>query len=429
MSREEINFLVSGYVSGTVPDYQMAAFAMAVYFRGMTGQETLDLTRALERSGETISLDEIPGIKVDKHSTGGVGDTTTLVLAPLVAAAGVPVAKISGRGLGHTGGTLDKLEAIPGFTTNLSFEAMIRAVKNYGVALVGQSRDLVPADRKLYALRDVTATADSLPLIAASIMSKKLAAGADALVLDVKTGDGAFLKDPEEAFALARTMVKIGSGAGRETVAIITGMEQPLGKAIGNALEVEEAILTLQGRGPADLEELCLVLGSYMLLLARKVSTPEQGRKRLKALLTSGAALQKFKELISSQGGDPAVVDNRLLLPQAEYRYPVRAPAGGFVSSIRAEIIGRAAMKLGAGRVSRESRIDPAAGIVLRKKIGDRVSRGEELAVIAGGTVPISSARETVSRGVRDAFIIKSEPPQSEPLVRGYVDQFGEKHY
>ncbi len=429
LTREEIDFLVSGYVTGSIPDYQMAALAMAICFRGMTGRETLDLTLAMKNSGDTLSLHRIPGIKVDKHSTGGVGDTTTLILAPLVAAAGVPVVKISGRGLGHTGGTLDKLEAIPGFNTNLSIDEMIRAVGKHGLAVAGQTGNLVPADKKLYNLRDVTATVDSLPLIASSVMSKKLASGADALVLDVKAGDGALLKGSEEAFELAQTMVDIGIGAGRETVAVISGMDQPLGKAIGNALEVEEAILTLRGRGPTDLERLCLVLGGYMLLLARKASTPEEGQEKLKQLLISGEGLQKFKELIFSQKGDPTVVDDLSLLPQAGLRIPVKAPIGGFIHGIKAEAIGQAAMKLGAGRETRESTIDPAAGIVLARKVGDQVNRGEKLAVIHTGAALGVPEPEAASRMVREAFSIKPEPAKNASLILGYVDRHGWKRY
>ena len=429
LARKEIDFLISGYVSGSIPDYQMAALAMAIYFKGMSSRETIDLTLAMAGSGDRVSLEPIPGIKVDKHSTGGVGDTTTLVLAPLVAAAGVPVAKISGRGLGHTGGTLDKLEAIPGFKTGLSVDEMIGAVKEHGMAVVGQTGNLVPADKKLYALRDVTATVDSLPLIASSIMSKKLAAGADALVLDVKTGDGAFLKDRKAAFALARVLVEIGTGAGRETVAVVTNMDQPLGKAIGNALEVEEAILTLQGRGPADLERLCLALGGSMLYLARKTTSPEIGQKRLKELLDSGAGLDKFKEMICSQQGNPAVIDDLSLLPRAGLEIAVTASAGGFVHHIKAETIGRAAALLGAGRETKEASIDPAAGILLSRKVGDPVGRGEELAVMhtnkVAGSADVTSAEEMI----RGAFIIKPEPVDDLPLILGYVDRTGSKEY
>lgn len=428
LTREEINFLISGYAGGSVPDYQMAALAMAIYFRGMNDRETLDLTLAMRDSGETLSWQPIPGIKVDKHSTGGVGDTATLVLVPLVAAAGVPVVKISGRGLGHTGGTLDKLESIPGFNTTLSSVEMIRAVQEHGAAVVGQTGNLVPADKKLYALRDVTATVDSLPLIAASIMSKKLAAGADALVLDVKTGDGALLKDQEKAFELARIMVEIGTGAGRETEAVITAMEQPLGKAIGNALEVEEAILTLRGKGPPDLEELCLVLGSHMLHLSQRASGPEEGHKKLKQILDSGRGLQKFKELIRTQQGDPRVVDDPSLLPRAANRVPVTAPAGGFVQGIRAEALGRAAMELGAGRETKDQVIDPAAGIILHKKMGDRVARGDDLAVMYTNIHPGTPRVGEAARQVGGAYSIGPEPAVDKaPLILGYVDRFGRR--
>jgi pyrimidine-nucleoside phosphorylase len=425
LSREEIDYLVSGYVSGAVPDYQMAAFAMAVYFQGMTRAETLDLTLAMVASGDTVSLAEIPGIKVDKHSTGGVGDTTTLVLAPLVAAAGAPVAKMSGRGLGHTGGTLDKLEAIPGFTAALSAAAMIRAVREVGVAVVGQTANLVPADKMLYALRDVTATVDSLPLIAASIMSKKLAAGADALVLDVKTGDGAFLKDLEAAAALAGAMVEIGLGAGRETVALITNMDQPLGRAVGNALEVEEAILTLQGRGPADLEALCLLLGGEMLHLAGIAASPAAGQEKLRGIIAGGEGLAKFRELIRSQQGDARVAEDFSLLPRARTRVPVKSPTDGYVRRIKAEAVGRGAMLLGAGRETKDAAIDPAAGIILLKKIGDPVSAGEPLAELHTGHGPLSPPVEAARRLVLDAFECGAEPVPQPPLLLGRVDRSG----
>lgn len=425
LTRVEIDFLVSGYATGTIPDYQMSAFAMAVYFQGMTGAETLHLTRAMIESGETVSLATIPGVKVDKHSTGGVGDTTTLILAPLVAAAGAPVAKMSGRGLGHTGGTLDKLEAIPGFTVNLAPAEMIRAVRESGVAVVGQTANLVPADRMLYALRDVTATVDSLPLIAASIMSKKLAAGADAVVLDVKVGDGAFLKEPDQAFALAEAMVEIGTGAGRETVAVITAMDQPLGRAVGNALEVGEAIDTLKGEGPSDLAELCLVLGGHMLHLARVAGGPEEGREILQRLMDSGAALDKFRELVVSQGGDSRVVDNPSLLPLSPVHTPVKAQAAGYLQQIRAEPVGVAAMVLGAGRVTKDSTIDPGAGVVLMKKVGDRVTPGEELAVLYGSDAPGSEAVGEAKRLVAGACRVGPSAPAATPLVRGFVDRHG----
>lgn len=416
----EIDYLIKGYVAGLVPDYQMAAFAMAVYFQGMSREETLALTMAMVQSGETVSLADIPGIKVDKHSTGGVGDTTTLVLVPLVAAAGVPVAKMSGRGLGHTGGTLDKLESIPGFRTDLSREELADQVRRIGAAVAGQTANLVPADKALYALRDVTATVDSLPLIASSIMSKKLAAGADAIVLDVKCGDGAFMKNLDDALALARAMVEIGRGAGRETVAILSAMEQPLGRAVGNALEVEEAIKTLRGEGSADLEELCLVLGGQMLCLAGKVPDPARGSELLKGLL-GGAALNKFKELIAAQHGDARVADDPSLLPQAPVRLELPSPAAGFVQRIRAESIGRSAMLLGAGRETKEDAIDPAAGIVLLKKAGDAVKAGEPLAVLHTALDLASPRVEQARRMALEAYEIDAAPPAASSLILGAV--------
>ena len=423
LTQAEIEYLVSGYVDGSIPDYQMSALAMAIYFQGMNSEETLHLTMAMTNSGEIISLQEIPGIKVDKHSTGGVGDTTTLVLAPLVAAAGVPVAKLSGRGLGHTGGTLDKLESIPGFSTEMTVAELITAVKNIGVAVAGQTGNLVPADKMLYALRDVTATVDSMPLIAGSIMSKKLAAGADALVLDVKSGDGAFLKDREQAFKLARAMVDIGSGAGRETVAVITNMDQPLGRAVGNALEVEEAILTLRGEGPADLEELCLVLGGWMLCLAGKSACPEEGKVILKGLIKNGAALRKFKELIKNQHGDDTVTENLSLLPHTVNRFHVGSTGEGYISRLKAESIGIAAMILGAGREKKDSIIDPAVGITLEKKVGDRIGTDETLAVIHAREDAQPDLIYSVQEMILSAYEFQNEPVDKSPLVFGSVDQ------
>ena len=419
LTRAEIEYLLSGYVQGDIPDYQLAAFLMAVYFQGMTAGETLSLTRVMLESGDRLSLKDIPGIKVDKHSTGGVGDTTTLVLAPLVASAGVPVAKMSGRGLGHTGGTVDKFESIPGFRTDLSVAEMTAAVKSCGVAVVGQTGNLVPADKKLYALRDVTATVDSLPLIASSIMSKKMAAGTDALVLDIKTGDGAFLKDRDQAFDLADTMVEIGEGAGLKTVAVITNMEQPLGLAVGNSLEMQEAILTLKGEGPRDLTELCLVLGGHMLTLAGRAKGPLQGREILQTCISDGSALQKFKEMIVSQGGNANVVDDLTLLPRAGERVPVLSQQGGVVHSIAAEAIGLGAMLLGAGRETKESVIDLAVGIVLKKKVGDTVFPGEELAVLHVNT-PAETPKVREAAGITlKAFIIKPESVEKPSLVLG----------
>lgn len=423
LNEVEIEYLISGYVEGSIPDYQMSALAMAIFFRGMSSKETLYLTMAMMNSGDTISLKEIPGVKVDKHSTGGVGDTTTLILAPLVSAAGVPVAKLSGRGLGHTGGTLDKLEAIPGFCTEMKVSELISAVKTIGVAVAGQTGNLVPADKMLYALRDVTATVDSMSLIAGSIMSKKLAAGADALVLDVKSGDGAFLKDPEQAFELARTMVDIGNGAGRETVAVVTNMDQPLGRAVGNALEVEEAILTLRGEGPADLEELCLVLGGWMLCLAGKTDNPEEGKEILKNLIINGAALRKMKELITNQHGDASVTENLSILPHTNNRHEVKAEVKGYISRIKAEAIGIAAMTLGAGREKKDSVIDPAVGIIMEKKVGDKVSAGETLALIHAREDEDAEHIRSVEEKILSAYEFQDKSADNPPLVFGSVDQ------
>lgn len=425
LSRAEIEYLITGYVDGSIPDYQMSALAMAICFQGMNDEETLNLTMAMVNSGDTISLQEIAGIKVDKHSTGGVGDTTTLVLIPLVAAAGVPVAKLSGRGLGHTGGTLDKLESIPGFRTEMTVADLIAAVKSIGVAVAGQTGNLVPADKMLYALRDVTATVDSKPLIAGSIMSKKLAAGADALVLDVKAGDGAFLKSREEAFDLAQAMVEIGNGAGRETVAVVTNMDQPLGRAVGNALEVEEAILTLRGEGPPDLEELCLVLGGWMLCLAGKIPDPEEGKAVLKKLIENGAALRKFKEMIKNQYGDDAVTENLALLPHTTNKINVKATGEGYISRLRAEVIGVAAMTLGAGREKKDSIMDPAVGIILEKKAGDRISAGETIAVVHAREEAGADLIASVDEMIRSAYELHDKPVDKPTLVFGSVDMKG----
>lgn len=427
LSGEEISYLIAGYTAGTIPDYQLSAFAMAVFFQGMTDRETLALTLAMAGSGETVSLSGIPGLSADKHSTGGVGDTTSLVLVPLVASAGVPVAKMSGRGLGHTGGTLDKLAAIPGFRSDLSVKEMIRAVEETGAAVVGQTENLVPADKKLYALRDLTATVDSLPLIAASIMSKKLAAGADALVLDVKTGDGAFMKELPDAFTLAEMMVRIGIGAGRETAAVITSMEQPLGRAVGSALEVEEAILTLQGKGPADLTALSLLLGGWMLFLAKKVSSPQEGRARLDKQLSGGAALEKFREMIRSQHGDAAVVDDFSLLPRAAAAIAVKASQSGYIHRLRAELVGRAALALGAGRRPGGETIDHAVGVTLVKKIGDPVKSGEVLAYLHLNCAPEEAPAVTAGRLLREAYEIGPAPASAPELVLGYVDRAGRR--
>lgn len=382
LTKEEINYFIDNYTKGTIPDYQASALIMAIFFQKMNRRETADLTMAMVNSGDILDLSKIEGIKVDKHSTGGVGDTTTLVLAPMVASLGIPVAKMSGRGLGHTGGTIDKLESFEGFSVEMPEEKFINNVNNIKIALGGQTGDLAPADKKLYALRDVTATVDNVSLIASSIMSKKIAAGADAIVLDVKVGDGAFMKTPEAALELANEMVGIGKSVGRNTVAVISDMDQPLGLAVGNALEVEEAINTLKGNGPKDLLELCLVLGSNMVVLAEKASTLEEARAMLIETIESGKALDKLKEFVSAQGGDTACIDNTDKLPKAKYIMPVLADKEGYVSKINAQNIGLIAMELGAGRATKESTIDLAVGVVLSKKRGEKVAKGDAIAYV-----------------------------------------------
>lgn len=382
LSKEEIAFIITGFTDGSIPDYQMSALSMAIYFQGMTELERADLTMAMVNSGDKIDLSAVEGIKVDKHSTGGVGDTTTLVLGPLVAAVGVPVAKMSGRGLGHTGGTIDKLEAVKGFHVELENRQFIDLVNKNKLAVIGQSGNLTPADKKLYALRDVTGTVNSMPLIASSIMSKKIAAGADAIVLDVKTGAGAFMKTLEDSEELARAMVNIGNNVGRKTMAVISDMSQPLGFAIGNALEVKEAIDTLKGEGPEDLTELSLTLGSHMVYLAKKADTLAEARTLLKEAVQNGSALNAFKVFLEAQGGDASVVDDPSRLPQAEFKIELEAKEEGYVSEIVADEVGTAAMLLGAGRATKDSVIDLAVGLVLHKKIGDEVKQGESLLTI-----------------------------------------------
>lgn len=418
LTDEEINFLIDNYTKELIPDYQMAAWAMAVFFRGMTKEETRALTQAMMRSGETIDLSPIQGTIVDKHSTGGVGDTTTIVLAPLVAAAGVPVAKMSGRGLGHTGGTIDKLETIPGMRLDLTREEFIDQVNRIGVGIVGQTGNLVPADKKLYALRDVTGTVESLPLIAASIMSKKLASGAHSILLDVKTGSGAFMKTYDEARALAREMVDIGRGLGHPTIALITDMDQPLGYAVGNALEVKEAIETLQGKGPEDLTELCLTIGAHLLVLAKSVAHQEEAYQKLKDLLYSGAALDKLAQLIEAQGGNPQVVEDPDLLPKAPVLLPVLSDREGYVNHIDCFQIGHAAMLLGAGRASLEDKIDPGVGIQLCKKVGDYINKGDVVAYIHAAQ---HEQGVKMSQGILDAYRITETQEQRQPLIHGVV--------
>jgi pyrimidine-nucleoside phosphorylase len=380
LTAEEIRFIINGFTKGEIPDYQMAAFLMTVYFKGMTRAENVEMTMAMVDSGEKIDLSGIKGFKVDKHSTGGVGDTTTLVLAPLVASAGGKVAKMTGRGLGHTGGTVDKLESIPGFSTSLAKEKFIENVNKIGVCVIGQTAKLAPADKAIYALRDVTATVDSIPLIAASIMSKKLAAGSDGIVLDVKTGSGAFMEKFKDALALAKTMVGIGEGAGKRMVSLITSMEQPLGFAVGNSIEVIEAVETLKGKGPRDLTELCFELGSNMLVISGIAKTIEEGKQKLAASISSGAALEKFKQFVEAQGGNPAIMDNYSLLPVAKKIIEVKSQKAGYVQKINALDVGISSQILGAGRQKKDDVIDLSVGIYLLKKVGDKVDAGEPLA-------------------------------------------------
>ncbi|EAH1906270.1 pyrimidine-nucleoside phosphorylase, partial [Listeria monocytogenes] len=401
LSTEEIQFFIDGYTNGEIPDYQASALAMAIFFQDMNDQERADLTMAMVGSGDTIDLSEIEGIKVDKHSTGGVGDTTTLVLAPLVAAVGVPVAKMSGRGLGHTGGTIDKLESIEGFHIELDKKDFIDLVNRDKVAVIGQSGNLTPADKKMYALRDVTGTVNSIPLIASSIMSKKIAAGADAIVLDVKTGAGAFMKTDEDAENLAHAMVRIGNNVGRNTMAVISDMSQPLGEAIGNALEVKEAIDTLKGQGPEDLTELVLVLGSQMVVLAKQAETLDEARAKLIEVIENGAALEKFKTFLSNQGGDASIVDHPEKLPQAKYQIEVPAKTSGFVSQIVADEIGIAAMILGAGRATKEDEINLAVGLMLRKKVGDAVKEGESLVTIFADQEDVENVKAKIYENIQ----------------------------
>lgn len=418
LTKAEIEFMIMGYVKGEIPDYQISALAMAIFFKGMTERETADLTMTMVNSGDRIDLSSIKGIKVDKHSTGGVGDKTTLILAPLVAAAGAPVAKMSGRGLGHTGGTLDKFESIEGFSTDLPRESFISNVNNIKAAVVGQSGNLTPADKKLYALRDVTATVDSIPLIASSVMSKKIAAGADAIVLDVKAGSGAFMKTVEDSFKLAKAMVDIGTNVGRTTVAMITDMDQPLGFAIGNSLEVKEAIDTLKGNGPEDLMELCLELGSLMLKLSNVITDKNEARSKLASLIKDGSAINKFKEIIQAQGGNPKVIDNPEILPQAKFINEVLAEEDGYIQGIQAEEIGNIATFLGAGRETKESKVDLSVGIILKKKVGMKITKGEPLAIIhANLESKFQQARERLIKAIN----IGREKIETKPLIYGLV--------
>lgn len=416
LSKTEIDWIISEYTNDNIPDYQMSAFLMAIYFEDMTDEEITHLTVAMAQSGEVMDLTSITGIKVDKHSTGGVGDTTTLILAPLVASVGVPVAKMSGRGLGYTGGTIDKLEAIPGFKIELDEKEFVRLVNESKLAIVGQSGDLAPADKKLYALRDVTATVNSIPLIASSIMSKKIAAGADAIVLDVTTGDGAFMKNLEDARRLAHTMVRIGSLANRQTMAVISDMSQPLGEAIGNSLEVVEAIETLRGEGPADLTEMCFVLGSQMVVLAKKAETLEEARELLTEALTSGRALEKFKEMIRNQGGDAAIVDRPESLLTARYEIALPAKQTGVITKMAANELGVAAMMLGAGRKTKEEDIDFAVGLKLHKKVGEAVAQGDVLLTIFSNTEDVQEVIALIEKSITIGEL-GQEPPLIHEII------------
>ena len=392
---EELTRLVNAFVSAEMPDYQMAAWLMAAFIRGLDSLETAALTDAMARSGEMVDLSSIPGVKVDKHSTGGVGDTTTLVLAPLVASCGVPVAKMSGRGLGFTGGTLDKLESIPGFCVTLEPERFLEQVRTVGVAVIGQSPDVDPADKKMYALRDVTATVPSIPLIVGSIISKKVAGGADAILLDVKVGSGAFMKTRADALTLATELMRVGELLGRRVEAVLTDMDQPLGRAIGNALEVREAVATLRGDGPADLTELCLVLGSKMLVLGCVADDEREARSMLLDSIASGRALDTFRAWVCAQGGDERVADDVALLPIGMHRREVRAMVPGWVAGFDAEAVGRAAMMLGAGRVRQEDAVDPGAGLELEVRTGDRVEEGDVLGTLYTSAPELLDEAET----------------------------------
>jgi len=418
LTTEEIRYMIEGFTDGSIPDYQMSAMTMAICFQGMSKRETVDLTLAMRDSGEVLDLSGINGVKVDKHSTGGVGDKTSLALTPIVAALGVPVAKMSGRGLGHTGGTIDKLECFKGFTTGISDETFVRNVNEIGIAIAGQTANLAPADKKLYALRDVTATVDQMSLIASSIMSKKLASGSDAIVLDVKTGNGAFMKAFEDSVTLAKEMVSIGTMAGKKTAAVITDMDQPLGYAVGNSLEVLEAIETLNGNGPKDFKEVVFALGSLMLQLAGRAKDDADARNMMETVIADGSAKKKFAEFIEAQGGDASPVYDTSLLEVARTEVPVIADCDGYVHRILAEDIGIACMSLGGGRETKESEIDLSVGIVLKKKNGDAVKAGDTLAVIYGNdSGKIARARELICH----AYEINAAPVEKLPVIRKYI--------
>lgn len=421
LSTEEIKYFITEYCSNNIPDYQASALLMAIFLKGMNEQETAQLTDAMAHSGDMIDLSEIPGIKVDKHSTGGVGDKTTLILGPIVAACGIPVAKMSGRGLGHTGGTIDKLEAIPGFNTSISREDFIRNVKEIGIAIAGQTGNLAPADKKIYALRDVTATVNNISLIASSIMSKKLASGADRIVLDVKTGSGAFMKTLEDSVKLAQAMVKIGENTGRHTVAVVTEMDIPLGRAVGNSLEIIEAIETLKNRGPQDLAEVSFELAARMLELSGKGDF-EHCRELVREAVESGRAIKKFAELIEKQGGNAAVIDDYSVFPQVRHKFDFVAETSGYISHMKTDAIGVASLELGAGRETKESIIDYAAGIYFNKKTGDKVEKGDVIATL------YTNKEEKLPRAcslLKQAIVLSDQQPANLPLILAYIDNKG----
>lgn len=418
LNQTEIEYLINGYVNNEIPDYQISAWLMAVYFQGMTDRELLALTNCMTKSGEIVDLSSIMGVKVDKHSTGGVGDKVTLVVAPIVAACGGKVAKMSGRGLGFTGGTIDKLEAIPGLKTALAEEDFFNMVNEIGLAVMGQSADIAPADKKLYALRDVTATVDSIPLIASSIMSKKLAAGSDKIVLDVTVGSGAFMKDKENAVQLAEKMVAIGNGAGKKTVAILTNMDVPLGKMVGNNLEVVEAIETLKGRGPEDLIAVVVEIASTMLYLAQ-IGTKEECMKKVKRVIADGSALEKLKLMVERQGGDGSYIENPDQFEKAIYQHEIIANNSGYIGKMNTEECGKAAVLLGAGREVKDDPIDMTAGIQFNKKTGDAVKQGDIVAIA------YSSSKEKLQQGVQkisDIYDIVDKRPQVVPEIIGYIE-------
>ena len=418
LTETEIEYLVNGYTAGDIPDYQMSAFLMAVYFNGMDKAETVALTQIMRDSGDVVDLSAIEGIKVDKHSTGGVGDKTTLIVGPIAAACGVPIAKMSGRGLGFTGGTIDKLEAIPGYRTAITEQEFMEQVNSRGISVIGQTGHIAPADKKIYALRDVTGTVENLSLITSSIMSKKLAAGSDAILLDVKCGSGAFMKTQEDAEKLASLMVEIGNADGKKTMAVITDMEQPLGNAIGNTLEVQEAIDILKNQGPEDLTELCITLGGMMVYMGEKASSPEEGMQNARKVLEDGSALAKFRDLVEGQGGDPGIIDDYSLMPQAEFCMELKSWDEGYIEELDAMRIGLASQHTGAGRERKDDEIDMSAGIVLCKKRGDHVDAGEVLCRIYGNDIKkVEKALEEVTYSVK----INKIRPHNVPLIKKII--------